>query len=90
MNMTTNSIYSIESVKVTKEFADVLIITDHLDNSESRYPLHIVLHPYGEMDFFKGNNESFEVNATLGMSEEAWEVVSEWIANNISDDEVME
>lgn len=87
--MKTKSIYSIETVKVTDKFADVLILEDNLDGSDSVFPLHIVIHSCGELDFFKGNNESFEVTADLGFSDEVWEVVMDWVVDNVpsSDDE---
>ena len=81
--MKTESIYSIETVKITDEYADVLILEDNLDGGHSVFPLHIIIHPCGDLDFLKGNNESFDVMSDMNFSEEVWDVIYNWLADNV-------
>jgi len=82
--MKTKSIHSIETVTVCKDFtyADVLLLEDNLDGGYEVYPLHIVFHPFGELDFYKGNKATAAYDS-MNFSDEVWNTVYEWISNNI-------
>lgn len=82
--MKTKSIHSIETVTIDPEFAfaDVLLLEDNLDGSDDVYPLHIVFHPHGELDFYKGNKLTAAYDS-MDFSDEVWNTIYEWISNNI-------
>ena len=81
--MKTELTYSIETVKIANDFsyADVLIVEETRTTNEA-FPLHIVFHPSGELDFYKGNKTTFAYDC-MDFSNEVWDLIYEWISNNV-------